>query len=185
MNEPNPTNNPEKLKQPEYDYRPGQVSDAPAIQLVIERAIAARKGEFIASDITRPDYIEENAERLSRESTWSMLAFAGDKLVGLAMGEPAIELITGEIVTGREDLILLMVDPDHWGLGIGGELLDRLENELASNKVQSIELWTGVDNQRSRALYERKGYKLTGAEDVRHGNLHVQFEKYLTNQDRQ
>ena len=176
--EPKPTTNPEILIQPDYIYRSGEIADATAIQLVIERAIAARKGDPIPSRITKPDYIRQNEELLSKESTWSRLVFNGDMLIGLTIGIPSTDLSTGEIIPNKQHLVLLMVDPEHWRKGIGSNLLDWVDNDMTRRRVESIELWTGIDNHRSRALYERKGYRATGIESTQYGRQ-VQYEKYL------
>jgi phage FluMu gp28-like protein len=63
--------NPEALIQAEYLCRPADATDATAIQLVVERAIAARKCEPIPSSIIHPEYIRQHEEQLSKESTWS------------------------------------------------------------------------------------------------------------------
>jgi GNAT superfamily N-acetyltransferase len=79
---------------------------------------------------------------------------------------------------------LLMVHPDHWGKGVASSLLDDIAEELGGVGVQRISLWTEIDNARSRPLYERKGYRLTGREmdHPRSGEHQVEYEKDLVAQ---
>lgn len=56
--------------------------------------------------------------------------------------------------------------PDYWGKGIPGGLLDWAAELNRAKGKKHLELWTQKDNTRSRELYERKGYRLTGAEKI-------------------
>jgi ribosomal protein S18 acetylase RimI-like enzyme len=95
-------------------------------------------------------------------STWSRLVYDDNELVGLIQGRPGTDPDTNKKVEGREHISLLMVRPDHWGKGIGSGLLDWIFEDMKSKGFKEISLWTETDNQLSRPLYERKGFKLTG-----------------------
>lgn len=175
------TADPEGLFPGGLRYRPAEVTDAEAIQLVIERAVTARRSEPIPTHVLSQEAVKRNEIQLSKDSTWSRLVFDGSRLIGLAIGTPATNLETGETVPNREHLNLLMIDPEYWSKGIGGGLLDWVDSEMVGRGVKSIDLWTGSDNQPARNLYEKKGYHTTGMTRAHpiYGEPQVQFEKYL------
>lgn len=163
-------------------FRPAEPADAEAIVLLTEQATAARKGDPIPSHTTRFPAIDRNRELLAKASTWSRLVFAGSTLVGLAVGKSSTDAETDEVIPGREHLDLLMIDPEYWGHGIGGALLDWVDSEMASRGVETVDLWTEEANVRSRALYERKGYAASGIERDHplFGDHQLQYEKSIS-----
>jgi GNAT superfamily N-acetyltransferase len=177
---PQPTSH-EGLGTGEYLYRPAEISDAEAIQLVIEKAVAARKGSPTPLHVTDMDAVKRNELQLSKATTWSRLVFEGNRLIGLIIGTPATDLKSGEVIPKREHINLLMIDPGYWGRGIGGNLLDWADGELIARGTESIDLWTGSENSRSHNLYERKGYHATGVERIQpiYGEHQIQYEKNL------
>jgi ribosomal protein S18 acetylase RimI-like enzyme len=71
-----------------------------------------------------------------------------------------------------------MIEPNYWGRGIGGMLLDIAANSARQADKQQLLLWTRAeDNERARGLYERKGYSLTERTRIsQHGHgLQVQY----------
>jgi ribosomal protein S18 acetylase RimI-like enzyme len=171
----------DRLWMERFDFRPAEPDDAAQLVLLSEQAIAARKGLPIPEQVKDTGSIERNQELLSKDTTWSRLVFDGPKLVGFALGLPATDPTTGQVIAKREHLSLLMIDPKHWGEGIGSNLLDWIDNELAGRGVEAIDLWTESDNTRAQTLYERKGYRATGLEQIHHiyGEHQVQYEKTL------
>jgi hypothetical protein len=60
------------------------------------------------------------------------------------------------------------VDPDHWGSGVGGQVLARLADELAAADFRAAQLLVYADNAAARRLYERMGWRLAGQEPSPH-----------------
>ena len=74
---------------------------------------------------------------------------------------------------------MVFVDPERWGRGVGGQLLDALHEEMRAGGWTTSSLWTRSSNDRARRLYEGRGYQLTG--DVKHlrGYEILRYERQL------
>jgi GNAT superfamily N-acetyltransferase len=99
------------------------------------------------------------------EAAGSVAGFAS---VGPARGEDAGELYA------------IYVDPDHWGEGLGKELIQTAEDRLVEAGFAEAMLWVLDDNPRARRAYEAAGWKLDGAEktDVVLGDVTVTEVRY-------
>jgi GNAT superfamily N-acetyltransferase len=73
----------------------------------------------------------------------------------------------GPPIPGGCFLNLLFVDPERWGEGIGGALLDAVLAEAKRRDYSRIHLWTHEDNERSHRLYRSRGFSPTG--QIAHG----------------
>ena len=62
----------------------------------------------------------------------------------------------------RAELVALYVDPDRWGRGVGGALVEVVLAETAARRYEAIELWTFEANERALRLYERHGFRRDG-----------------------
>ena len=69
--------------------------------------------------------------------------------------------IVGILVLGGEWIDQLYIDPDHWGQGIGGALLDVAKRE----RPVGLRLWTFAGNAGARRFYERHGFVEAGGTD--------------------
>ena len=91
----------------------------------------------------------------SEAATW--IADQERQMAGFAIVEwsPQVTGIVAYIAT-------IEVLPEYRGLGIGAELLRRLEG--SANAERAIEIWLHVDTENSSAirLYERSGYQKAG-----------------------
>jgi RimJ/RimL family protein N-acetyltransferase len=67
---------------------------------------------------------------------------------------------------GAYEIGMLYVDPDWWGRGLGAELLAATTAWFFDSGVIDATLWTAVANARSRALYERLGWRADGSTRV-------------------
>jgi len=54
---------------------------------------------------------------------------------------------------------MVFVDPDHQGVGVGGEVLERL---ITLAPWPSLTLWTRESNLRAQRLYQRCRFRATG-----------------------
>jgi ribosomal protein S18 acetylase RimI-like enzyme len=106
------------------------------------------------------------AEMLARPDTVLLLAHAGDRLIGyglahvMAAGDTwlADTWQTGARIGEIESLAVL---PEYRGGGIGTQLLDGLETELAAAGVHDLILGVLPGNTDAIRLYERRGYRPT------------------------
>jgi GNAT superfamily N-acetyltransferase len=64
----------------------------------------------------------------------------------------------GHTTVRGNELVHLFVDPDHWGRGLGRQLLEVGEGLLRSAGHREIELNTMVGNERAIALYRSAGW---------------------------
>ncbi len=67
----------------------------------------------------------------------------------------------GHTTVSGHELVHLFVDPDHWGQGLGRQLLEVGEGLLRNDGYREIELNTMVGNDRAIALYRAAGWTLT------------------------
>ena len=56
----------------------------------------------------------------------------------------------------------LYVDPDHWGRGVGGDLLSEAAVSMARSGFGRAILWTLAGNQRTRSFFEQHGWTYDG-----------------------
>jgi GNAT superfamily N-acetyltransferase len=61
------------------------------------------------------------------------------------------------------ELFAIYVHPEHWGAGIGRELIEAGEDELRRLGHRDAVLWVLDDNPRARRFYEIAGWAVDGA----------------------
>jgi GNAT superfamily N-acetyltransferase len=61
------------------------------------------------------------------------------------------------------ELFAIYVDPEHWGTGVGRELIAAGEKRLRELGHANAILWVLEDNPRARRFYERAGWHHDGA----------------------
>ena len=114
-----------------------------------------------------PDAYLDSLDPSEREDMWRrvidrdgsdglLVATSGGEPVGFASFGPAREQPAG---TG--ELYALNLDPDHWGRGIGRQLLREATSRLSSGFGDLI-LWVVPENVRARTLYESEGWSADG-----------------------
>ncbi len=62
------------------------------------------------------------------------------------------------------ELMMVYVDPDAWGEGIGQALIAGFESRLRQQGYAEALLWVAEDNPRARRFYERAGWTLDGTQ---------------------
>lgn len=77
----------------------------------------------------------------------------GGVIVGFCVVGPATDDDWGEVYS-------IYADPDHWGEGLGRDLLAAGERALVDDGHQRALLWVLDGNHRARAFYERQGWTL-------------------------
>jgi GNAT superfamily N-acetyltransferase len=98
-------------------------------------------------------------------------------VIGFCAVGPAIDDDWGEVFA-------IYVDPQHWGHGVGRDLLVAAEHSLSEAGVPRALLWVLEGNDRARVFYERQGWapgkpiriEAIGGSDV----TEVRYEKALT-----
>lgn len=71
--------------------------------------------------------------------------------------------IVGFVAVGNGELYAIYVHPDHWGTGVGRELMRSGEEELLRLGHTSVFLWVFEDNPQARRFYEAAGWSTDGA----------------------
>jgi ribosomal protein S18 acetylase RimI-like enzyme len=85
------------------------------------------------------------------------LVAATDRIVGFATYGPF-----REDDDGAGELYAIYVSPDHWGHGVGRELLTAAKKGLTEAGYPSMRLWVLTDNTNARRFYERMGLTADG-----------------------
>lgn len=103
---------------------------------------------------------------MGRPGSILLLARVGEELVGYGMVHvfPAAgSFLVDTWATGPRigEIETLAVRPGRRGEGIGGRLLDGLEEALAADGVEDLILGVLPGNEGARRLYERRGYRPT------------------------
>jgi GNAT superfamily N-acetyltransferase len=71
--------------------------------------------------------------------------------------------VVGFVAVGNGELYAIYVDPDHWGTGVGRQLMEAGEQRLRDLGHASAILWVFEDNPRARRFYEIAGWRTDGA----------------------
>lgn len=86
----------------------------------------------------------------------------------------------GPPVPGLCFIALIYVTPERWGEGLGGGIVEAVLAEARARGFSRAQLWTHADNARARRLYEGRGFRRTGREQVDEQDvLSVKYERTL------
>jgi len=140
--------------------RTGDAADFDAAVAVFKRSnLARREGVWPH----RPASVARVRECLSEPAARLWVAEEGTAVVGMASAEPMRNNDgAGAVIPGGCFLSYLYVDPDRWGEGIGGLILDAVLTDAKGRNHSQIRLWTHEDNVRSHRLYRSRGFFPTG-----------------------
>jgi len=86
----------------------------------------------------------------------------GGRVIGFASVGPCRDEDASE---GEGELYALNVLPEHWGTGLGAELLARASRRLEELGCAPVSLWVLSENARARRFYEREGFVLDPARE--------------------
>lgn len=136
--------------------RPGTPEDAEGVARVQVETWQAAYAHALPSDRLQALSVKEAVER---HRMWP------PELVAERRGE-----IMGFVAVGRSrdpgtdgELFAIYVHPEHWGTGVGRELIEAGEEELRRLGHQDAILWVLDDNPRARRFYELAGWSPDGA----------------------
>ena len=133
------------------ELRDGSVDEAEALVAVQKAAsLAAFARVFPPERFPYPEQavLADLRGRLTGGST-AIVAVDGERPVGFAVVEPG----------WLEQLYVL---PERWGTGVGARLHDEAVERRRADGDSVLHLWTLEANGRSRAFYERRGWRLDG-----------------------
>lgn len=107
-----------------------------------------------------PDDVLQGLRLEDRQAAWQrLLTEAAHPTSVLVDGDDRpIALVRVEGNT----IVAVYVDPDHWGRGLGHQLVHEGERLLRDAGVVDADLWALVGNDRAVALYESEGWTLDG-----------------------
>ena len=120
----------------------------------IDSVLELEKGLFPEDAWSRGMFWSELAHARGPEATRRyVVAETGNRLVGYAGLAAAGDLA---------DVQTVAVARDHWGTGLGGQLLTELLRAATAFECAEVMLECRVDNVRAQKLYERFGFEAIG-----------------------
>ncbi len=144
-------------------FRAARPDDARGIADIHVRSWrAAYAGTVSADALERLDVDQRTAMWTRRLAAGQMtlLAEMDGRTVGFVLLGPTPDPDHDPATTGH--VLAIHVDPDVTGHGVGGALLGRAVDTLASAGYAVATLWVVVDNHRARRFYERAGWTSDG-----------------------
>ncbi|MGY5051272.1 N-acetyltransferase family protein [Streptomyces sp. 900105755] len=140
--------------------RPGTATDIEEALTILNAADAQRNGRLPHGGESRV----RTRRRLADPDTFFFVAKSteGDS-IGLAAGMSGRQDGgTGLTIPGLCHISMVAVRPEHWGKGVGRQLLQALLSHGRDHGYDRFQLFTHDDNARAQRLYEGIGFTLTG-----------------------
>jgi ribosomal protein S18 acetylase RimI-like enzyme len=153
---------------PPWQIRDARPRDAEGIAVVHARAWEAAYRGLLSDEVIRAHARKRRRWWASylkqpREREEMLLAVEDDRIVGFASARPSPD---EDAEADQAEVGGLYVEPDAWGRGIGGTLLDALLARLRADGFKSATLWVLVENAAARGFYEGRDWILDGAQRV-------------------
>jgi ribosomal protein S18 acetylase RimI-like enzyme len=161
--------------------RPATLDDARGIAEVHVRGWQIGYRDYFSTEFLAALSVDERElrwrEGTLRDSSITLLvAVESDRVIGFTsygLNHDALPPTVGEMYA-------LYVDPEHWNRGAGTMLITASEAGLADARYESAVLWTLGPNQRTRAFYERRGWRSDGTTKPHHTGVElVRYAKQL------
>jgi GNAT superfamily N-acetyltransferase len=92
-----------------------------------------------------------------------LVALADERIAGFASTRPSPD---EDAEADTAEISGLYVDPDAWGQGIGGALLESALGQLRCDGFKAATLWVLAANDRARRVCEERSWMRDGAERV-------------------
>lgn len=155
---------------------PAAVAAAADLWVAADEARAGGSFDEQTRDEQRAGFIHAAA----RPEAWLAVTWRTSMVAGVVGGFWAADEV-GTPTPGTSYLAWLAVRPTHWGAGIGHSLLGHAEQWSRSRGDEALVLWVHDTNARARALYERRGWAVTGnGTRIPTGELRVQYRRTLS-----
>ena len=155
--------------------RGGPEDVEPAVAVWLAANTARRDGLPL-----RPEQEERAREQVRKSDAFLLVADAAGDVVGMALGMQGLsDDGAGPPVRGLCHVSMVFVAPDHWGMGLGGRLVDALLTEARTRGYERVQLWTQADNSRARRLYEGRGFRPSGRQKDEFGERIVHYQHAL------
>lgn len=113
----------------------------------------------------------ETADSLTLATSWAQYekAQAHDYTLYMAktttevIGVVGLRICEDPLNTGKPWGLInnLVVEEDYRGLGIGTDILDRVEMVAKKKKCETVALWSLTSNKKNKSFYETAGYSAT------------------------
>jgi len=134
--------------------RPGRPEDVDRLAAYHHRCVVEAFAPLVGPEVV---------ERLDPERSTPMFEhwLSADSLDTSVVVAEVGGVAVGHTVVAGHQVFHVFVDPDHWGAGIGRQLLGTAEDLVAANGFDTAELHTRVGNTRAIGLYESAGWKVT------------------------
>ena len=141
------------------EFRKGAPEDAASVQRVARESWHTAHdhiiGENAVEDLLDEWYSQDGLEEsIDREDAPMFLATDDGEVIGFAQGGPS-EDGPADAVLGR-----ICVLSEHWGKGVGTELLHRLFDALRADGQDSVWLSVMADNNVGKSFYDKHSFKV-------------------------
>ena len=115
------------------------------------------------------DFLDLSGEAVTEY--WSMVAWRRDGNAFVARREGRIAGFAAVGDHRKDDIgvgevYVLNVAPEHWGTGVGTQLLHRAQERLHQLGFSDVVLYVATENARARRFYEREGWRDDGVDEV-------------------
>ena len=137
-----------------------------------DEILALQQGAYrVEADLIGSDEIPPLSETLEE------LRSCGEEFLGAYVGSALAGFVSWRLDGITLDLHRLVVDPEHFRLGIGTRLLRAALD--AEPRARRAVVQTGARNRPARALYERAGFRELGSREPVPGLTVTLFERHL------
>lgn len=118
--------------------------------------------------------------RLENHDTFLKVAVFEGRVIGFSAGAQAIDIEgDGSVIPGLCNVAAVFVEPERWGRGVGKVLVDAVLARARERGYERAQLWTHVNNDRARRLYEGKGFVASGRRRNRGEDEILHYERPL------
>jgi GNAT superfamily N-acetyltransferase len=110
-----------------------------------------------------PDEFLDSLDEKGRARWWEqrLAEGRGGTFVAERSGEiVGYSSLTASDIAGWGEVLAIYVAPDHWGLGVGHELMNASIQWFEHAGFEKALLWVTDNNARARRFYERQGWSL-------------------------
>lgn len=136
-----------------------RVEDIANLQKFFRQVALETTHTLICKEVEKPfsELKSKIEDAINSPSEIYLGVFDGDKIIGQlylkAPSHPWIKHTAGFLIT---------ITADHWGKGIGSELLNLMEDFAKSIGISRIESRVRTSNERGLSLYKKMGYEIEG-----------------------